>query len=1054
MVNAVDEQRREDMERESHALWKAEAEKKIAADFPAVVRDLLEQVRSGGDIAANPVAVKSAQLAVERLSREAVETGDAQKLRDAQTLAYAYRIQGSEQARALAARRDPFRTPEQRFREFFAGLIFTPPQPDRKAIEKAWTPREKARRIEELNRQLDGLRQLLARREQAVAPASPAAPATPKVAPAPASSETDATVRRLRTRIIEVEKELDAVRKRMDREEKLHDINAKRLQKINRVLSRMGVTVADLFAGDAVVRLRGAKLVENVAKARNWDATKKRFAKLVGEGWDKTSILRKLRLSEADARRIYDEARRDLLERARTLAAQGLDAKALETVADPNILGTPAEPGDADADAAALDAKAAEILAAMGFPAWNELDSPVRKARVEQAEKKRKEASQRRKQRQQAPAPEPIPGERTPARPEPDADAWADDPDALPPAFDPKKPADAAKIAREIQAADGGAWDMAHEYWINSILSGPLTQAANITGNTLNVAWQMGLNRALQATVNDLFLRRPDLPHLAEYGHMLRAVIPAIRRAWGNAVFAWTTEMSYFDHDILEKPLALGAEGFDDRDRRAPAIGGTKGRVIRIPGRLLMATDDFTKTVTASLDAAAQAYRIAKSEGLSGDKMETRMRGLINLPGSAAWLAAHETAQRLAFQEEYGPDSTIGRIQTAANLARRVPGVRYLVPFVRTPLNIFTQGIRQSPFGAISMLARYVGAIRAAQRDGTPVSESFPVSEQVARAVEQFVAFSLAAMLYGAAAGDDDDEDKQILITGALPDETSGLRALAQRTGLSPYTIRVGDFQMRYNRIEPLATILGATVDMLTAAKRASREDRSPVVGALSAITTSITAQAESKTMLAGVESLMEAIKQTRQQQDIGAGAKEFAANFIASWIPNILRQPLRNVDPVVRQRNATNFPEQVAEAVVPQLNAPMVDVLGRKVEKGGPVVARLTIPADMRSRPELDRVDRLLLNWNQTRDDPTERWAPSPIPGRIKIEGTWRALSDEERRRYAIRSGQLAANLLRSSALNVTRPTEADIERIRRAFTTARTIARREIFGATSREE
>lgn len=1069
VTSSVDEQRRNEMERESHDLWQAEAERQIAANFPAVVRDLLERVRGGLDIAANPVAVKAAQIAVERLSREAVTSGDAQKLRDAQTLAYAYRVQGSEQARALAARRDPFRTPQQRMAEFFAGILFTPPVADRKAIAKAWTPREKARRIEELTQQLEGTRRLLAQRERVLAekeaqaqqPAAPApAPSpvspTPSPTPAPSSAANDANVRRLKARIAEIEGELDRARRRLDREEKLHEINAKRLQKINRVLSKMGVTVADLFAGDVVMRLKGERIVQNVANERDWDDTKKRLAKLAAQGWDKASILKKLRLSEADARRVYEDIRRDVAARLAALGTAALDAGNLESVVGPNdagTLGTPSEPDMGDEIDPEKAKKIEDMLAAMGLVGWEELDSPVRKARVQDAERKRAEARKERAKKPREPKPEPAaPGETV--TPAPDKNAWADDPDALPPAIDPTNPADATRVVREAQTADSGAWDMAHEYWINSILSGPLTQAANITGNTLNVAWTLGLRRALEATVNDLFIRRADLPHLREYGHMLRAVIPAIRRAWGNAVFAFSTEQSYFARDILETPLALANDGFDDRDNRAPSISGTKGRIIRIPVRLLGAVDDFTKTITASMEAAAHAYRIAKTEGMDGDAMEKRMAGLINTPGSAAWIAAYEAAQRMAFQEEHGGDTVVGKIELAARVARRTPGVRYLVPFVKTPLNIFTQGIRQSPFGTLALLARYAGAMREKQRSGTAISETFPVDDQLGRIVEQFIAYSIAAMLYGAAAGDDDDEEKALLITGALPETTTGLRALAQRAAITPYTLRVGDYQIRYNRIEPLATILGVTVDMLTAAKRARNEDRSPVLGALAAITTSITAQAENKTMLAGVEALMEAVKQTRQQQDIGAGAKEWAASFLSSWIPNILRQPVRMADPVVRQRNATSFPEMVAENVVPQLNEPMVDVLGREVEKGGNALARLTIPAEMRARPELERVDRLLLNWNQTREDPEERWAPSPIPGRIKIEGRWRPMTDEERSRYGTRAGQLAANMLRSAALNTERPTQDDIDRIKRAFTTARQIARREVFGGTSREE
>jgi hypothetical protein len=130
------------------------------------------------------------------------------------------------------------------------------------------------------------------------------------------------------------------------------------------------------------------------------------------------------------------------------------------------------------------------------------------------------------------------------------------------------------QVTRTIQASEGGIFDMAHEFWINSILSGFLTQAANVVGNTLNAAWTLGLKRSLEATVNDLFLHSADMPHLREYGYMLRAAIPAITRAWGNALYAWSTETSRYQHDILEIQLSLNSDTFDDRDNHAPAIGG------------------------------------------------------------------------------------------------------------------------------------------------------------------------------------------------------------------------------------------------------------------------------------------------------------------------------------------------------------------------------------------------------------------------------------------------------------------------------------------------
>ena len=1115
VLHSVDEQRRNDMERESHDLWKAEAKRRIAADPDAVVRDLLEQARNGDDIAANPVGVKAAQIMVARLSREAVTSGDRRKLHDAQTLAYAYRIQGSEQARALAARRDPFQTPAERHREFIAGLIFTPSADMRKAIAKAWTPRAKQAEIEKLSRQLA---LAIAAKQTAEAKAL-----TPQADPE--------QVRTLEQRIAQLQGQIGEARRKADQQELLHKANDERLAQVEKALAKTGVTISDLLANEAEMRLRGAEIIGNLANAQNWDATKRRVMELANKGWTGAEIIKKLATSEANAKAIYEEARAATREIYRQrLSQQGNEqlknltdftSLQLKLFSQPFRLNSaPAE----DAERAALiEAKLDALMNQMGLPAWDQLDTPARTERVRRGKAQKRRAKptpgttptaqptsfpevtdeqldairRERATGSQAafddPNPRPAPSPEIPATGGPvgslENDAananrgpgsvaypatggkapaatpplnrqmeLTDDPDYLPPAFDIADPIHVRHAVRTIQAIDAKFSDQAHEFWINSILSGPLTQSANVIGNTMNAAMALGLRRTMEASINDLFLHRSDLPHVAELRHMARAIIPAFARAKANAMAAFSTESSIFDKDILDAQITLGAGmGFDDRNAIRATIAGTKGRLIRLPGRILGAVDDFTKTMTASMEAAAHAYRIAKAEGLTGPAMEKRMKGLINLPGSAAWIAAHESATRLAFQEEADEKRVVGSVSKAAHAVQRIPGMRYLVPFVRTPLNIFAQGIRQSPFGSFILAAKYADALRLKMKDGKPITDSFAAPEQLERVIEQMLAWTMTALLAGAAGGDDDDEDKLFLITGAATEQSAGLRALQTRTGTQPYTIRIGNFSFAYGRIEPLATTLGVTIDALTAAKYADKAGQSRFVAAMGGLVKSIVAQSENKTMLKGVADFMAAVDSFRREKDItsgtAAGVQRWMGSFLSSWVPNLLRQPLRVADPYVRQTGGTSTTEQLAESILPATAPRAIDAYGRDVEKGGSVLWRLAVPIDVRNRPEMQRADALLTNWNQKQTDPGEQYAPAPLPRRMQIEGTWRTLTDSELERYARRTGILATNLLRNAALNVANPTEEDIKRIQRAFTTARTIAKREQFGATARE-
>jgi hypothetical protein len=71
--------------------------------------------------------------------------------------------------------------------------------------------------------------------------------------------------------------------------------------------------------------------------------------------------------------------------------------------------------------------------------------------------------------------------------------------------FDIEDPAHVFRMARAIQAATQSTWqDMAYEWWIMNILSGPQTQVVNITGNAANVVWDMTIQRGMEVALNSM----------------------------------------------------------------------------------------------------------------------------------------------------------------------------------------------------------------------------------------------------------------------------------------------------------------------------------------------------------------------------------------------------------------------------------------------------------------------------------------------------------------------------------------------------------------------
>ena len=1025
VMNAVDEARKDTMERETHEQWRTAAVDMIARDRAGVLRDLLSRAQAG-EALSSPVQIKAAQLLVNDLIQKATaDRSNVQAMRDAQTLAWSYREGGTEQARAMAARRDPFKKPADRYREFLAGAIFTPTPALRKQLASTWSPAEKQRRIASLNKQLADAR--------AQAIGQPTLPAG------------------LQKQIANLNQSLGQALQQKDRAELLNTALDERMKRIDAEFAKMGITLDDVFAGDAYLRLRGQKIDNNVFDAANYSAIKRRALTLIKKGWSNDYIAKKTGLTAPQVDAFYTEHVAQLRERLEKLGDAALDPDKLDAL---NLASAAARLNSATGALSAAEraARIDEMIAKMGY-AKNE----TREQRTRRAPPARRNPTAKPTTAPKPTAPAATePGE-TPAFPT-DAtgkanpyDFAADD--AAPPLFDLSDPVHVAQVARILQAIDAAGFDMATEYWVNAVLSGPLTQGANILGNTANTAWDFTFKRFGEAALNQLTYRDANAPQLGEFKHMLRATQPALARAWGNALRTWTAESPMFENDVLNQQLDLAAD-FEKGGGTRTAIPGKLGQRVRIPGRLLMATDDFFKSFIATVEASAQGYRIAKNEGLTGAKLESRIAGLVNLPGSAAWIAAVSKAQELTFQEKHEGKPAGRLLQLAGNVrefdvGHGIKPGRFVLPFVRTPFNIFAQGLRQSPAGMAALLVRFGEAGFYKIKNGKPIGETYAHADQVKHLTEQLIAWTAVALLYAAAAGDDDDEDKPVLITGSVPYKDPGTNALNQRAATPAFSIRAGGTIMSYARIEPLATMLGTTIDTIRGTKTGKKDGQGTVgslMAAASQILPSLANQAAEKTFMRGLGDLIDAAKGERK-----GDRAQYIANWLASWVPNLVRQPLAKLDPFVRDRSG-DFGERLTSAIVPQAAQAKVDVYGEKIKQPGLAAWRALVPITVRQAPDVARVDRLLTNWNQAH--PENDYAPLPLTRTIRLNAkTARQLTPAELSDYSIRAGRMAASILRPMALNVEKPTAADLERVKKAFSTARTITRRQMFGATAQE-
>ena len=648
--------------------------------------------------------------------------------------------------------------------------------------------------------------------------------------------------------------------------------------------------------------------------------------------------------------------------------------------------------------------------------------------------------------------------------------------------FDVARPEHAAWAARTLaQIFNGNAYNAVTEFWINSILSGPQTQAINVFSNALNLGWDKTIQTGLESFFNTII--PGDKAQGSQFGDIRRfwgglkkGLAPAVR----NALASFKNDgLDFFESWAMQEPVVR----FDPSKLESaymPSIGGKAGKVIRTPGNALQAMDTLFKTAIAMGEVGVQAYRIANAQVKVGDirpdQLEDRIAELME-HGSPAWELAIEKAKELTFTKEFNPNKEGtgarrerwmamvqgfrgGKIRGAEeSMAKMV--MSFLFPFVRTPYRIFEIGLRKAPITGHANLLYKV--IRSGISTWGPNGRlSFNAnygqigrSELIRDITEQAIGTVMGLVLMGAAEGDEDDEDKPLLIVGSRPYAPMGhgSRELADRLYGSSTIIRIGGrdgIHLDYGRYEPISTVLSATIDMIREFKRNPNTEGQTWLTNLGG---SLANQSQEKTFLQGIKTIADGVKMASAMSEgdpskvedmIGKTLKDFFRGFV----PNLIRQPLRQLDPVPRDRSGYLY----SLTNVGAFGLPKHDLYGRDLEKTlvGPVrlIVRTPLEADT-----LHPGDAFLSALSVKRPDlvssfPTS-WGGSTTNRYKDIEGEWAKMEDHQRNAFSKLAGQKFSLKVQQwvDPLKLKRPTEEHLREFKALLTEARREAKDQLF-------
>jgi len=290
----------------------------------------------------------------------------------------------------------------------------------------------------------------------------------------------------------------------------------------------------------------------------------------------------------------------------------------------------------------------------------------------------------------------------------------------------------------------------------NSMLSSPLTHIVNISSNLVNSGAVAPIEKTAAGSID-----------------FLRSAITGKERqqfAGEGASFlvGYAKSLGEASHRFAD--VMTGKKASTNLDvRNIPLIPGSKTEAtLAFPMKLLEGMDQFFTALTEGGERSSLQYRQGK--GVAVPNMEKQVRDKsayrifrqdLHADGQGTLLDAIDTVTGMVMKARNSENPIIRNI------------AKWTIPFIKTPMNIFKQGIEYSPAG-------FATAIGAENK-----------TEQIAKAAVGSAIFSGAAMLLESGR-----------LTWGEPINEKDKNAF-RAAGMQPYSVKLGETWYSYQKLPP-----------------------------------------------------------------------------------------------------------------------------------------------------------------------------------------------------------------------------------------------------------
>lgn len=462
--------------------------------------------------------------------------------------------------------------------------------------------------------------------------------------------------------------------------------------------------------------------------------------------------------------------------------------------------------------------------------------------------------------------------------------------------------------------------DMVLEYYINALISGPITHLRYSVGNALNALWTPLVEIPIAAAIGAI-RGTSDRVYLGEAGAQLHGLLKGSRDGINAAITAFKTGNSPF------LPGERASTNFSDIIK-INAIPGVAGRALNIPSKSVSAIHSFFKSIRYEQNIQALAYRTAMKEGLSEgtDSFTNRVTDLSVNPTEDMMheATAHSLKELYMSPTEY--NSTMGALNRAinSNLLAKI-----IVPFMKIGSQITRNAfIERTLLGILDKDVR-----------GNLLSGSAAGDYQAAKIATGVALMGTMALMTA-----------EGMCTGDGPSDPS--KRAIWLLNHTPNSCQVGGLTLRYQGLGHLGMLARFSANMTETAQSWDASDGDKLAHSFFSLIEGGTKSVLDENFMRGVKDMLDAVY---HPEEYGA---QYVRSFATNWLPFSVgsSQTARQVDPYQRQISKNEgFIQQIfdtARSKIPFASEslqPRRDRFGEPIPNGGPLPSYANDPVVQR---------------------------------------------------------------------------------------------------------